>query len=66
MHDMLPKIEKIRAEITRRGLDVDIQVDGGINPETAKLTVNAGANVLVAGSSVFKAQDIKGAIDALR
>ena len=66
MHDMLPKIEKIRAEITRRGLDVDIQVDGGINPETAKLTVAAGANVLVAGSSVFKAQDIKGAIDALR
>ena len=66
MHDMLPKIEKIRAEITRRDLDVDIQVDGGINPETAKLTVNAGANVLVAGSSVFKAQDIKGAIDALR
>ena len=38
----------------------------GINPETAKLTVAAGANVLVAGSSVFKAQDIKGAIDALR
>ena len=66
MPDMLPKIEQIRAEITRRGLDVDIQVDGGINPETAKLTVAAGANVLVAGSSVFKAQDIKGAIDALR
>ena len=66
MADMLPKIKELRAEIERRGLDVDIQVDGGINPETAKMTVEAGANVLVAGSSVFKAQDRKAAIDALR
>lgn len=66
MHDMLPKIAEIRAEIERRGLDIDIQVDGGINPETAKLAKEAGANVLVAGSSVFKACDRKAAIDALR
>ena len=66
MADMLPKIKELRAEIERRGLDVDIQVDGGINPETAKMTVEAGANVLVAGSSVFKAQDRKAAINALR
>ncbi len=66
MPDMLPKIKALREEITRRGLNVDIQVDGGINPETAKLCKEAGANVLVAGSSVFKAQDRKAAIDALR
>ena len=66
MADMLPKIKEIREEIQRRGLDIDIEVDGGINPETAKLVIEAGANVLVAGSSVFKAQDRKAAIDALR
>ena len=66
MADMLPKISELRAEIERRGMDIDIQVDGGINPETAKLVIEAGANVLVAGSSVFKASDRKTAIDALR
>ena len=66
MPDMLPKVRAIREEADRRGLDLDIQVDGGINPETAKLCREAGANVLVAGSSVYKAQDRKAAIDALR
>lgn len=66
MPDMMPKVKAIRDEITRRGLDVDIQVDGGINPETAKVAVAAGANVLVAGSSVFKAADRRAAIEALR
>ena len=66
MYDMLPKITEIRREITKRGLEVDIQVDGGINPDTAKLAISAGANILVAGSSVFKAEDRRTAIDALR
>ena len=66
MPDMLEKVSKIRAEAERLGQDLDIQVDGGINPETAKLAVKAGANVLVAGSSVFNAQDRRAAIDALR
>ena len=66
MPEMLEKVRKIRAEIERRGLDIDIQVDGGLNPETAKLAREAGANVIVAGSSVFKAQDRRAAIDALR
>ena len=66
MPDMLPKVKAIREEANRRGLNLDIQVDGGINPETAKLCKEAGANVLVAGSSVFKATDRKAAIDALR
>ena len=57
MPDMLEKVRLLRAEINRRGLDIDIQVDGGINSETAKLAAEAGANVLVAGSAVFKATD---------
>ena len=66
MPDMMPKVKAIREEIERRGLNVDIQVDGGINPVTAKIAVEAGANVLVAGSSVFKAEDRRAAINALR
>lgn len=66
MPDMLEKVKTLRAEIERRGLDIDIQVDGGINAETSKLAVAAGANVLVAGSAVFKASDRKAAIEALR
>lgn len=66
MPEMLEKVKALRAEINRRGLDIDIQVDGGINSETAKLAVAAGANVLVAGSAVFKAQDRRAAIEALK
>jgi len=64
--EMLEKVKKVRAEIERRGLDIDVQVDGGINAKNAKDAVAAGANVLVAGSSVFKAEDRRAAIDALR
>ena len=66
MPDMLSKVKKLREEITRLGLNIDIQVDGGINAETSKLAVEAGANVLVAGSAVFKASDRRAAIEALR
>ena len=66
MPEMLEKVKKIRAEAERRDLSIYIQVDGGINPETAKASIEAGANVLVAGSSVFKATDRRAAIDALR
>ena len=66
MPEMLDKIKALRAEIERRGLDVDIQVDGGINAETGKLVRDAGANNLVAGSYVFKENDRKAAIDSLR
>ena len=64
--ECLDKVAEIRAEINRLGLDVDIQVDGGITPDNAKVAIAKGANVLVAGSSVFKAADRKAAIDALR
>jgi ribulose-phosphate 3-epimerase len=66
MPEMLPKIRELRAEIERRGVNVDIQVDGGINEETGKLVREAGANNLVAGSYVFKAKDRREAINSLR
>ena len=66
MPEMLDKIRALRAEIERRGLNVDIQVDGGINAETGRLVREAGANNLVAGSYVFKETDRRTAIDSLR
>jgi ribulose-phosphate 3-epimerase len=56
----VPKIEAARARITASGRDVMLEVDGGITPETAKLAIAAGADVLVAGSAVFHAQDPNG------
>jgi ribulose-phosphate 3-epimerase len=49
----LPKIERLRAMLAARGLQCDVEVDGGIHAETAPAAVRAGANVLVAGSAVF-------------
>ena len=60
------KIARLRKMITEAGLDVDIQVDGGINDKTSKLVREAGANILVAGSYVYGAKDIKAAIEALK
>lgn len=53
MPSALPKLRKLKAECERQGLNVDLEVDGGINGETAPLAVEAGANVLVAGSYLF-------------
>lgn len=64
--ETLEKVGKLKAEIEKRGLSVDIQVDGGINEKNAPDAVSAGANILVAGSAVFKAADRKAAIDVLR
>lgn len=64
--ECLDKVATLRAEIERRGLDIDIQVDGGINANNAPQAIAKGATVLVAGSSVFKASDRKAAIDDLR
>jgi len=64
----LRKIEAIRKRIDALGLDIDLQVDGGVNFETAKQVIAAGANVLVAGSATFKGGPAKYAdnIRALR
>jgi len=61
------KVKRLRAMLDARGLGaVDIEVDGGINAETAKRVVAAGASVLVAGNAVFKSPDYAKAIAALR
>ena len=66
MADMLPKLTAIRGYIEQYCPTCHLEVDGGINPETAKLCVQAGADVLVAGSAVYNAPDIPAAIAALR
>ena len=54
---ILPKLRALRQWAQERGLTYEIEVDGGINPETARLCKEAGADVLVAGNSVFSAAD---------
>lgn len=54
IHSQLRKIEAIRKMIDKTGKDIRLEVDGGVNPETARLCVDAGADVLVAGSATFK------------
>ena len=66
MHDMLPKIETIRGYIDRLHPGCELEVDGGVDKNTARLVKDAGANVLVAGSSVFGAADRAEAIRELR
>jgi ribulose-phosphate 3-epimerase len=63
---VFPKIERVRAAITRRGLRTRVQVDGGVKPENAHRFVEAGADVLVAGSAVFGAKDRAAAIASIR
>jgi ribulose-phosphate 3-epimerase len=60
------KIRRLREQADRRGLKLDIEVDGGVNAETARKVVEAGANVLVAGSYVFGNPDYAKAISSLR
>jgi len=60
------KIAALKDMIVSRGLSVDIEVDGGINPATAREAKTAGANILVAGSSVFGAEDPGRAIAEIR
>lgn len=64
--EVLDKCREIRRIIDDNGLDCMLEIDGGINGETAKFAVEAGCDVLVAGSAVFSAVDRKSAIEALR
>lgn len=63
---IIPKIEKLRNTVNERGLDCEIEVDGGINPDTIGSVSKAGADVFVAGSAIFKSADYAGAIRKLR
>lgn len=66
MHEVMPKVEQAASWRTERGLSYHIQVDGGVDPQTAPYATAAGANVLVAGSSTFKAPDMAEAIRTIR
>ena len=65
LYDQIKKIESISNYIKENNLDVDIEIDGGINYETGKLCVDAGANILVAGSFLFEQRDLTKAADKL-
>lgn len=66
MPEVMSKVERAVALRAERGLDFHIEVDGGIDPETAPIAARAGANVFVAGSSTFRAPDMAAAITSLR
>ena len=63
---MLPKIRRARRAISEANLEVSIQVDGGVSRETIERCAEAGANVFVAGSAIYRAQDAADEISALR
>ncbi len=66
MDSQLDTIRQAREIIRKYNPACELEVDGGISPKTAPLVVEAGANVLVAGSAVYSSEDISGAIQALR
>ena len=66
MHDMMPKLVALREVVNRTGLDIWLQVDGGITEETIVVAAEAGADTFVAGLAVFGADNVTAAIDSLR
>ena len=66
MADMMPKVQTVRGYIDALNPACELEVDGGVDAQTCKLCIAAGANVLVAGSSVYKSADIPATIAALR
>jgi len=66
LDSMLPKIARTRDAVHRSGLDVWIQIDGGVSRSTIERAAEAGANNFVAGSAVFKSEDASAEVDLLR
>ena len=66
MADMMPKVSEIRKYIDARNPACELEVDGGVNAQTARLCTAAGANVLVAGSAFFKAEDKAAFVKAIK
>ena len=68
MPDVLPKLKKLKDMITNKNLKIDLEIDGGINFENYKTAIEAGANVLVSGSTIFKQNngDLKKNISLLK
>ncbi|KQL39469.1 ribulose phosphate epimerase [Bacillus sp. FJAT-25509] len=66
IHSVVPKIKQVDNLIKERNLTVEIEIDGGVDEHTAKLCIEAGATVLVAGSAVYNKEDRKEAIAKIR
>ncbi|RDI47503.1 ribulose-phosphate 3-epimerase [Falsibacillus pallidus] len=66
IHSVVPKIKQVSDMINERGLNVEVEVDGGISADTAKVCADAGANVFVAGSAIYNQEDRKSAIEKIR
>jgi len=66
MESVLPKVERAVKIREQRGLEFAVEIDGGIGPENAHLARNAGADILVAGTAVYRTPDYKASIDAIR
>ncbi|MBD3106773.1 ribulose-phosphate 3-epimerase [Bacillus sp. AGMB 02131] len=66
IHEVLPKIREVKEMADEFNPALEIEIDGGVNEETAKLCIEAGANVLVAGSAIYNKSDRKAAIAAIR
>jgi ribulose-phosphate 3-epimerase len=64
--DVLPKIAVAKAEMERQRLSIPVEIDGGINVETGEMAARAGADILAAGTAVFRSKDIRSAVEALR
>jgi len=64
--EVVPKIERLKKMIDSRGLEIEIEVDGGVNPETIELVSSAGADVFVAGSAIFHSEDYARTIQTMR
>lgn len=66
IHSVLPKVEQLAAIIKERGLDIEIEIDGGINEETIVACAKAGANVFVAGSAIYGKEDRTAALQRIK
>ena len=66
IEDTYMRIRTLREEIARQGLELPIEVDGGVGPANAKALIEAGAEILVAGSAVFKAEDPAAVVARMR
>lgn len=66
IYEAVPKMTEARALAERLGISCDVEVDGGVNRETGRICVDAGANALVAGSFIFRSADRRGEIEYLR
>jgi len=66
IHSVLPKVKELAEIVKERNLSIDLEIDGGINEETIKLCVEAGANIFVAGSAIYNAPNRAEALQAIK